>query len=896
MAKVTYRVKKSNTQTSIAKRYNTSISKLVSLNNIKDPNYIVVGQVLIISGEAKTPSKAKTPKAVVDVCGLQSNTERTVYATWTWNKDNTDHYLVKWLYATDDGVGFVGTQTEVTAKQSVYTAPENANHVSFYVKPVSKKYKSNGKEVSYWTAGWSTIKRYYFKDAPPTAPDIPTVEIKDYKLTAELDNLNVNAMTIQFQVVKNNKSVVSTGKAKIKTGHASYSCSVVGGAEYKVRCRAIRDGLYSGWSEYSSNISTAPAALSGINEIRAMSPTSVYLDWTGVSSATSYEIEYTTDKRLFDSSTETQTMTVESVVSHAEVTGLESGNQWFFRIRAVNDQGKSAWTEIKSVRVGTTPSVPTTWSSTTTAKTGEPVTLYWTHNSEDGSHQERAQLEVTIGASKSTHTIWHGRCLTAEATAAKNASLSGFTLTENTIVKIEFRYKNTATNPTLNVNGTGAKPITVSGSNTKNWRAGAVVVFLYNGTNWVILEDNASHDTTEFVIDTSGYTEGTQIKWRVRTMGVIASYSDWSIQRTIDIYAPPTLELDMIDADGTSIDVLTSLPFYISGTPGPSTQKPISYHISITANESYETTDNIGNPKMVNEGEEVYSKYFDTSDVLLVEISAGNISLENSVAYTVRATVAMDSGLTTESTLYFSVMWSDDEYWPDAEISYDDETYTTSIRPFCEDYTSKLIEGITLSVYRREFDGSFTEIGSGLENLKETFITDPHPSLDYARYRVVSTSSTTGRVSYYDVPGFPINEKAVIIQWDDDWRSFDVVNEDEFEQPVWTGSLLRLPYNIDVSDKNNSDVSLVEYIGREHPVSYYGTQLGQSATWNVTIPKSDKETLYALRRLAIWMGDVYVREPSGSGYWANISVSFSQKHLETTIPVSLEITRVSGGM
>ena len=352
----------------------------------------------------------------------------------------------------------------------------------------------------------------------------------------------------------------------------------------------------------------------------------------------------------------------------------------------------------------------------------------------------------------------------------------------------------------------------------------------------------------------------------------------------------------MTDADGTSIDVLTSLPFYISGTPGPSTQKPISYHISITANESYETTDNIGNPKMVNEGEEVYSKYFDTSGVLLDEISAGNISLENSVAYTVRATVAMDSGLAAESTLYFAVMWSDDEYWPDAEISYDKETYTTSIRPFCEDYNGSLIDGITLSVYRREFDGSFTEISKGLENTKETFITDPHPSLDYARYRVVSVSSKTSRVSYYDIPGYPIDEKAVIIQWDEDWKEFDVVNEDEFEQPVWTGSLLRLPYNIDVSDKNRSDVSLIEYIGREHPVSYYGTQLGQSATWNVTIPKSDKETLYALRRLAIWMGDVYVREPSGSGYWANISVSFSQKHLETTIPVSLEITRVSGGM
>ena len=88
MANVTYTVQKGDTLYAIAKKFNVSISTLVSLNNIKDPNYIVVGQVLIISGTASTPSTAKTPKAVVDVCGLQSNTERTVYATWTWNKDN----------------------------------------------------------------------------------------------------------------------------------------------------------------------------------------------------------------------------------------------------------------------------------------------------------------------------------------------------------------------------------------------------------------------------------------------------------------------------------------------------------------------------------------------------------------------------------------------------------------------------------------------------------------------------------------------------------------------------------------------------------------------------------------------------------------------------------------
>ena len=183
-----------------------------------------------------------------------------------------------------------------------------------------------------------------------------------------------------------------------------------------------------------------------------------------------------------------------------------------------------------------------------------------------------------------------------------------------------------------------------------------------------------------------------------------------------------------------------------------------------------------------------------------------------------------------------------------------------------------------------------------LSNTRNTFVTDPHPSLDYARYRIVAISDDTGAVNYADIPGYVVGEKSVVIQWDESWSEFDARGEDIYEAPAWSGSMVKLPYNIDVSDSNTSDVSLVKYIGRTRPVSYYGTQIESTSTWNVDIAKEDKNTLYALRRLAMWMGDVYVREPSGSGYWANISISFSQTHCETVIPVTINITRVEGGI
>lgn len=820
MAVATYTVKKGDTLKSIAKAKGTTVANLVKWNDIENPNYIVVGQVLKLGADSSSTSSKKTTtnKAVIKAFGLQSNTDRTMYASWTWSKSNTENYKVFWQYYTGDGVWFTGEDGTVTAKQSIYTAPSNAIKIRFKVKPISKTHKVNDKDTYYWTADWSTYSYYSFSSNPPTAPSTPTVTIEKYKLTATLNNLDVNATSIQFQVVKNDSTIFSTGTVNITTTSASYSCTVDAGGKYKVRARAYRssDDTYSDWSEYSSNAETIPSATGGIIWIKALSETSVQLKWEQVENATSFEIEYTTDKRYFDSSTEVKSM-ISNSKEYAEITGLESGQEYFFRVRAVNERGYSAWSEVKSIVIGKKPSAPTTWSSTTTCIVGESLILYWVHNSEDGSSQTTAELELTIGGKTQTKTI---------------------------------------TNTT---------------------------------------DEDEKDKTSSYAIDTSVYTEGTQIEWRVRTAGITNEYGDWSVQRTVDIYAPPTLELNVVNKSGSVLSTITSFPFYVKGVAGPNTQKPIGYHLAVISNESYETVDEIGNSKIVSVGDEIYSKYFDISTNLNAELSANNIDLENNVEYTVSCTVSMNSGLTCTSTTTFTVSWTDEIYEPNAEVGYDKDTVTTYIRPYCEDEDGELISDVTLAVYRREFDGSFTEIGKGLVNSGNSFITDPHPALDYARYRIVATSISTGAVSYYDLPGYPVGEKAVIIQWNETWRPFETSNEDEMNTPPWSGSLLRLPYNIDVSEDSNQDVSLVEYIGRSYPVSYYGTQLGSSSTWNVDIDKEDKETIYALRRLSIWLGDVYVREPSGSGYWANIKVSFSQKHCEVTVPVTLKLTRVEGG-
>ena len=91
--------------------------------------------------------------------GLQTGTNRTVYATWDWAEEHTKGYNVRWYYDTGDSnrsgtIWFVGSDTEVTKKQDRYNAPSNAKRVRFVVKPDSETYNSNDQDVVYWIANW----------------------------------------------------------------------------------------------------------------------------------------------------------------------------------------------------------------------------------------------------------------------------------------------------------------------------------------------------------------------------------------------------------------------------------------------------------------------------------------------------------------------------------------------------------------------------------------------------------------------------------------------------------------------------------------------------------------------------------------------------------------------
>ena len=85
---------------------------------------------------------------------------------------------------------------------------------------------------------------------------------------------------------------------------------------------------------------------------------------------------------------------------------------------------------------------------------------------------------------------YFGVCETAAATQTKVVTCDEFRLEKGALLAVQFTYANTATSPSMNVNGTGA--IAICGTNgyyvnANMWTANQMVHFVYNGTWWIAL-------------------------------------------------------------------------------------------------------------------------------------------------------------------------------------------------------------------------------------------------------------------------------------------------------------------------------------------------------------------------------------------------------------------------
>lgn len=109
-----------------------------------------------------------------------------------------------------------------------------------------------------------------------------------------------------------------------------------------------------------------------------------------------------------------------------------------------------------------------------------------------GSENETVNLIINndgVYQNGSQHAAVHfAICNTPAGTAAKATSLTGYHLIPGSRVHLKFLYTNTAENPTLNINGTGAKPIDFN-NKLPYLLAGNIYTFIYDDVNYVLLDE-----------------------------------------------------------------------------------------------------------------------------------------------------------------------------------------------------------------------------------------------------------------------------------------------------------------------------------------------------------------------------------------------------------------------
>lgn len=773
----------------------------------------------------------KTLKAA-PVVGLQAGTTRTLYATWgRTSYSKQKGYRVVWEYSTGQGVWFTGSDSTTTGDNSTYNAPSNVVAGGVRVR-VSPEPDTKAS----WKGG--ALTTYYYggyaeEPTPPSAPSNVEVEIREMTPSG----LNVVATVSNYQNEHSN-----------------------------------------GWLHIQ-----------------------IVQDDEALVAGADCEIKY-------------------GVASLSWPWGLVGGYRYKARALAWGTQGdSSSWSsysanvytkplqaEIKSLNTITFGTVDVTWDA---LKGADTYTLQYTNETIDG-------VPVFDTGSSAVQE--------QSGIIATHFPASGLSVEEDKYVWY-FRLKGVGTGgdgewSAIKSVPVGKKPdIPTVWSYTTIGKIGEPIIF-----NWTHSSEDGSkqsgaklgikiNDGEETVIDTitteTSYSYDTtnlhdsdKISWRVCTRGVqgiAEEWGDWSEYREVVVYYPPEVSFTVGVVDPEEIyAVVNQFPIAIDVTAMPLTQTPVAYTISITSTEEYDISGVDGVEVHVNIGSEIYSDYISSSsNNLTLTLNPGDLYLNRGTVYNVTITVAMQNGLTGESSKTFKAKWEMPKWTPDADISIDKKKLTALIRPFCADeWGFEYRKGFTLAIYRIDHDSRMTLVKSNISAGDNNTVSDIHPSLDYARYRIVATDLKTGVVSYGDPEPIPVNAGCAVIQWEGDVREFFVDPED-FDDVIdeWSGTILKLPYNVDVSDDVSPDVSLIEYIGRNHPVSYYGTQEGSTSRWAVEVPKDDVDTIAKIRTLAIYPGDVYVREPYGTGYWANVKVSYSITHNKASVPVSFSITRVEGG-
>ena len=638
-------------------------------------------------------------------------------------------------------------------------------------------------------------------------------------------------------------------------------------------------------------------------------------DWTW-DTATGAELAWADHEDAWESTDEPSKYTISNNRAVKwNVSGLDTGKEWFFRVRFIKESKDntvySQWSEMVSIVLYSEPPVPTLSLSSNIISTDESVVASWSYPTTDGTKQAYAEVcdiadvnnfnteyVVTTDTSlrKKDYYARSGSGTSQSPYVYKVKDLKTYTLTsDSTAVAGHVYYNRTGS-------GTAADPYVYSIVDNPS---GSVSSYYHltdenpsvNPSSQGLYELNRRiiarvSDMMHVSIsaEEAGWKAGETHNIAVRVVSTSGKESnEWSNTKPLIITVPlvctvtatslvtKTVPEDDEEETTRSVLSLTQLPLTVTvtgaGADGITSlviERADAYHIE-------RPDENVFNGF---EGEAIY--------VLPSRAGEGQISIskddligpfDDGARYRIIATVRNGYGQTASADpIEFEVHWTHQALVPSADVSIDLDLNVAFITPIAP---SGALSTDRADIYRLSADKPQL-IYQGAE-FGEMYV-DPYPALgEFGGHRIVFRTAEGDYIT-------ADNEIA--------WANFGIANNDNIDLDCviinFDGYELRLDRNVDVAHSWEKDFKETRYLGGSIQGDW-NEGVGRTTTINaVAISIRDQDTLQIMRRLVTYTGLCHVRTPDGSSFTANVEAEEEHTHKtgRMVVTYSLKITRV----
>lgn len=250
-------------------------------------------------------------------------------------------------------------------------------------------------------------------------------------------------------------------------------------------------------------------------------------------------------------------------ISAGNVTGVKGNAETDYRVGNVNITPANIGVE-DGAQVNQNAFSKVKYGSTTLEADAEEDTLNLSVSR--GIHATATASSDTLALRLEHSEVVYATCSTAAGTAAKAAtvvnadspSFANTSLVKGLVVFVTFTNGNTATSPTLNVMSTGAKAIHAgtAASTGYEWKSGETVGFIYDGTNYLLIEHGTATTSYYGVTKLSSATNSTSTSLAATPSAVKSAYD---LANTANTTAESKSAVSYVQnlANGTTIGAIT---------------------------------------------------------------------------------------------------------------------------------------------------------------------------------------------------------------------------------------------------------------------------------------------------------------------------------------------------